>query len=93
MSGPATNAATIGMVWKMMGPRTTAAYLASVAITSLACGLALDYLFIVTGIRAVEQHQHHGASSMLKTASAVLLLLMFVASAWRTRHKPPSRAP
>jgi hypothetical protein len=29
---------------------------------------------------------------MLNTASAVFLLLMFAASAWRTRHKPPARA-
>ncbi len=45
MTGPATNAATIVTVWKVMGRRTAVIYLATVAGTALAAGLALDSLY------------------------------------------------
>jgi len=45
MTGPATNAATIVTIWRVMGPRTTVVYLASVAATALGSGLLLDYIF------------------------------------------------
>ncbi|MHC4591996.1 MAG: permease [Planctomycetota bacterium] len=43
MTGPATNAATIGTVWKLLGKRSAVAYLATVALTALASGLVLDW--------------------------------------------------
>ena len=45
MTGPATNAATIAMIWKVMGRRTAGLYLLAVAASGLASGLVLDYLF------------------------------------------------
>ena len=45
MTGPATNAATITTVWKVMGRRAALIYLGTVAGTALAAGVALDWLF------------------------------------------------
>jgi hypothetical protein len=42
MTGPATNAAGIATVWRLMGMRTAIAYLATVAVTAFASGVILD---------------------------------------------------
>ncbi|MCD6416654.1 MAG: permease [Planctomycetes bacterium] len=44
MTGPATNAATVATVWKIMGRRSALIYLATVALAALASGLALNYI-------------------------------------------------
>ncbi len=44
LTGPATNAATIAMVWKVMGPRTAFIYLATIAGSAFAGGLVLNAL-------------------------------------------------
>lgn len=43
--GPATNAATIAMIWKVMGRRTALVYLGTMMATALGGGLLLDNLF------------------------------------------------
>lgn len=50
MTGPATNAATIATVWKVLGRRTALIYLVSVAASALAAGATLDWLFTVEGM-------------------------------------------
>lgn len=45
MTGPATNAAALTTIWRIMGGRTAIAYLGSVAVAALASGLLLDWLF------------------------------------------------
>ena len=73
MTGPATNAATIVTVAKVMGRKTAAIYLLSVAATALAAGLALDATFQVGNLAA-----RPGMGWMLpqwfKWAGAVVLL-------------------
>jgi len=44
IAGPATNAATLTTIWKMLGHRAAAAYLLTVAVGALVCGLALNWL-------------------------------------------------
>jgi len=51
MTGPATNAATIATIWKVMGKRTTIIYLATMIAGALVGGALLDQL--VTGPQAV----------------------------------------
>ena len=43
MTGPATNAASLVTIWKVLGRRTAVAYLATVAGCALASGMLLDY--------------------------------------------------
>ena len=52
MTGPATNAATIATVWRVLGRRTAILYLLTVALSALGAGLALDYIFNVGQITA-----------------------------------------
>jgi len=54
MTGPATNAATIATIWKVLGPRTAAIYLLTMAATALAAGIALDYVFTIEGVPPVQ---------------------------------------
>ncbi len=44
MAGPATNIASILMVYKVLGRRTTAIYVGSIIVGAIAFGLAIDYL-------------------------------------------------
>jgi len=76
IAGPATNAAAIVTIWKVLGRRTAAIYLFTVAVSAVLCGLALDYIFRVS---RVAQHIHAGHAMLapwVGTASAVALLLM-----------------
>lgn len=51
IAGPATNAATLTTIWKMLGHRSAVAYLATVAVGALVCGLALNWLSRVVDLR------------------------------------------
>jgi len=53
MTGPATNAATISTIWKIMGRRSAALYLLTVGVTALAAGTLLNMIFagqVVSGL-------------------------------------------
>lgn len=52
MAGPATNAATISALWRILGRRTTLIYLGTIIVGALAGGVLLDYLFAVTDTTA-----------------------------------------
>ncbi|MEL4305985.1 SO_0444 family Cu/Zn efflux transporter [Methanococcoides sp. LMO-2] len=54
LAGPATNAATITMVLKFLGRRTTAVYLASIALCAVVCGLVLDQIYSRLGIDVIS---------------------------------------
>jgi uncharacterized membrane protein YraQ (UPF0718 family) len=54
MTGPATNAATIAMVWKVLGRRTAVIYLGTVAGCALAAGMLLDGIYAGFGGGAVS---------------------------------------
>ena len=44
ISGPASNAATLATVWKLLGRRTTVVYLAAIVLSAVGGGLLLDWL-------------------------------------------------
>ena len=75
MTGPATNAAGIATVWKIMGRRTAIVYLATVASTAFASGLILDYVFELTASSA-QKGMGWMLPQWVKVASAVVLLLI-----------------
>jgi len=83
ITGPATNAATIAVVWKTMGRRTAFIYLASVALAALGCGALLDLIYRTSGAAAAP-HVHEMVPGWLSLAAAVLLLLVVGAAIyWR----------
>lgn len=63
MTGPATNAASLLLVARMLGRRTAACYLASIVFTSFLFGWLLDLYYALSGatLSATMQHAHrHG---------------------------------
>ena len=73
MTGPATNAATIATLWKVLGRKTTLIYLAVVAGTALGSGLILDLLFDVTGMDPGHAG-HWMLPGWAKTITALVLI-------------------
>ncbi len=79
LSGPATNAANISMVVKIMGKRSTAVYLASIAVVSLALGYLLNLLSAsLPMVHLFAAHQHEILPFWLKWAGSVVLGLMLL---------------
>ena len=74
ITGPATNAASFTIVWKMIGRRSTIIYLAVIALSALAAGLALDTLLPVYELNGTLDHQHDHMAAWWKQVTAVLLL-------------------
>ncbi len=82
MTGPATNAATIATVWKVMGRRTALIYFGTVAATALASGLLLDSFFPVMDIGS-HFHAGHEGASLLTTLTAAALLAVLGYATWK----------
>lgn len=77
MAGPATNAATISVLWKSLGKRATSAYLISIIGGALLFGLVMDYVlpsewFAISGVG--EGHVHGEDTSWIAIVSAVILI-------------------
>jgi hypothetical protein len=92
VSGPATNAAAITTIWRVLGPRTVFLYLATIASTALLSGFLLDLFFTATKTPAAHLHLHHAMlAPWIGTASAIALLAILgyatIASAVKARKK------
>ena len=74
MTGPATNAAALATIWKIMGKRTALCYLVTVAAMALASGLLLDYIWTAGDIKAPPLDMDMAAMSPWLSVSAVALL-------------------
>lgn len=89
--GPATNAATISVVWKMLGRRTLAVYLISIAGAAFVAGLSLDalYAFLDTA-PALPQltHEHPMGGIFNIIAGVVLILLLFYGARPQPKQAP-----
>ncbi|UZP66314.1 SO_0444 family Cu/Zn efflux transporter [Desulfovibrio mangrovi] len=76
LAGPATNAATITVVSRMLGKRVAAVYVASIAVVSVLLGLAVNQVYGVLGfsvsnwVHATEEHGH----SFIAVISALVLI-------------------
>lgn len=76
MTGPATNAATIGAIWSMMGKRTAIVYLLAVIITSLISGITLDYVFQFKGVFMSMVHHGWMLPDTIKYISGIILIII-----------------
>jgi len=72
MTGPATNAATVVTIWKVMGKQTCLIYLATMMVAAFIGGLVLDG--IVTAQEVQVAMHHDWMPVWIKTVSAVALL-------------------
>jgi len=66
MAGPATNAATITMIGKVMGKRSLFAYLATIIAGALGFGLLIDYILPINWFIEMtsQQFSHHHDSGL-----------------------------
>ena len=83
LAGPATNAASLAMIARIIGKRGTVIYLAAIAICSIALGFAADALYDVIGIDLSiwAGGAEEAAGGIVPIASAVLLVGLI---AWST---------
>ena len=52
LAGPATNAATMNIIKNIFNTRALVIYLSMIAVTSLAMGFFVDWLYAVSGVQA-----------------------------------------
>jgi uncharacterized membrane protein YraQ (UPF0718 family)/copper chaperone CopZ len=93
MTGPATNAAAVATIWKIMGRRTAMIYLLAVVVTALGAGLLLDYVFATTQITPGAMHAHGASAGHLffRGASGIVLLGILAAALFSPTLKRLSR--
>jgi len=81
MAGPATNAATISVLWKSMGKRSTLAYLISIIGGALFFGFLIDYVLPAQWFATVAistSHNHGSEESWIAIISAILLISLIL---------------
>lgn len=77
ITGPATNAATITTLWKIIGKKQLLAFLLALAGCALAAGAVLNALDTHLNIAeyATQAHQHHGWFDYLCAVMLVIVLI------------------
>ncbi|OGS08311.1 MAG: hypothetical protein A2270_10800 [Elusimicrobia bacterium RIFOXYA12_FULL_51_18] len=90
LAGPATNAAGIAVIAKLMGRRTVAIYLATISVSALAMGALLNQVYTFAGInpRAIIGRAGEMTPEWLGMISAVVLMALTLNAARRTRNHP-----
>jgi len=79
MTGPATNAAAIAIVWKMLGKRSTFLYLFSLAACAIAFGLVIDRIpYLGTDVVAAACHHDESPNLFQQISAGVLLMLISI---------------
>ncbi|MCK4549207.1 MAG: permease [Candidatus Krumholzibacteria bacterium] len=82
MTGPATNAATIMTISKVMGRRTAVIYLATVAFSAIAGGMILDAIYQAGSFQGTMEHPWM-LPGWLKSISAILVAAVIIGSFFR----------
>lgn len=84
MAGPATNAATITLIGKILGKKSLIGYLGAIISGALISGLIIDYFLPAEWFRLSEHFGHAGHThtemlpAWLMTGSAILLTLLII---------------
>jgi len=96
MAGPATNAATVGAVYRGLGRRALVTYLTTIIAGSIVAGVLFDWLlgdagFTLAGAGLTHEHGH--AAAWWETAAAVALLAWLAACAVRDLRKRFTKEP
>ena len=84
--GPATNAAALAVISKILGKRSMILYLVGILLCSFALGLGVDAIYSFTDMTTqwkIGEAEEHG--SFIGTLSAVILLLLYAGIRIRRR--------
>lgn len=90
LAGPATNAASMALIGRHLGRSFLQIYLASIAATTLACGIALDLAVAAFGLKisGTVASEAQGVPAFLQFLAALVLVILMVrrlaAGAWRS---------
>ncbi len=92
-AGPATNAASIAVLTKVLGKKVTAIFVFTISVSSIAFGLLLDLIFNMTGIDPHAQMSHlhvHDMStvSWFDGLVASVFFILVLLSIYRLYIKP-----
>lgn len=95
IAGPATNAATLTTVWKVLGRRTTIVYLTVVAASAVGSGLLLDWIIPAVEIALPRPGEHVHANTeggwwAHLAAIALLAVLAFSYGSKARRQREPA---
>lgn len=92
MAGPATNAATITVLWRSIGKKATSIYLATIIVGSMAFGMVIDYGIIDTqlfvNVPALNQPHVHGTDWIAVLSSILLIALLIFVELKKIFYKP-----
>ncbi len=89
MAGPAANFASIILLGKTYGKRTTAVYVASVVVTAILFGLAIDLLLPAAWFIPPTASLHeacHTAPAIFDTICSAFLVVMLIYASISRRH-------
>ncbi|MBN2169700.1 MAG: SO_0444 family Cu/Zn efflux transporter [Candidatus Krumholzibacteriota bacterium] len=94
IAGPATNAATITTVWRVLGQRTTIAYLATIAASAVGWGLLLNWLLptATASFPGLAHHHHDAATTAWLDPTAAVALLLLLAVSYAITRRAEGRA-
>ena len=91
IAGPATNAAALTTIWKVLGGRTAVLYLVSVAASAIGCGLLLDGLYpnMEMVLPLGEEHVHTMVEGgwWLHVWAVALLAVLALSYCTQPRHE------
>lgn len=94
MAGPATNAATIAVLTKVLGRKTVLIYLFSIISGALLFGVIIDYVLPSSWfiLNHTMMHHHHGGmfSSWFNYASTIILSILLIYVFIKPYLKPKS---
>lgn len=82
MAGPATNAATITMIGKVLGKKSLFIYLGTIILGALSFGLIIDYVLPATWFTQIPSehlaHDHGQSSTWWKMGSGIILIALII---------------
>ena len=83
MAGPASNMATIGSIYKTFGTKTTAIYLGTIIVGSMAFAWGFDFLLLSDHVQSAHIHEH----PLWKIPFAIALFVSFAYFAYEDFFK------
>ena len=97
VAGPATNAASLAIIGKALGRKTTLRYLVTIITGSLVFGFAMDFIYNRLGISpfgaAMTHHHEETQNLFLLAVSIFFLIMLIVLFARRIKVKVSGQAP
>jgi hypothetical protein len=91
LAGPATNAASLPVISKLLGKRATAVYLVVIVLMSFLAGMLINKLYAYLGldIRNWVRTVVHEEGGFIPVASAIVLIVLVLKSALTARFGNP----